>query len=94
MRLILKWVFGEIPGAELIGEAEDGRQLIRMAEELKPPEVVFLDVDMPEINVVEVAREIFDINPKIFLIFATAYDCYTHEAFEVYAFDYLVKPLP
>ena len=33
-----------------------------------------------------------DINPKICFIFTTAYDCYTHEAFEVYAVDYLVKP--
>ena len=75
----------------LIGEAVDRRQLIQMAEELKP-EVVFLDVDMPEFNGVEAAREIFDINPKIFFIFATAYNCYTQEAVEVYAFDYLVKP--
>jgi len=39
-----------------------------------------------------VVREIFDINPKIFIIFATAFDNYTHEAFQVYAFDYLIKP--
>jgi len=56
------------------------------------PRVVFIDIDLPGKNGVELAREICDINPQTILIFATAYDDYTHEAFEVYAFDYLVKP--
>jgi two-component system LytT family response regulator len=47
---------------------------------------------MPEMNGVEASQEIFDIDPKIFIIFATAFDRYTHEAFQVYAFDYLIKP--
>jgi two-component system LytT family response regulator len=41
---------------------------------------------------VELAPEICDINPQTILIFATAYDNHTHEAFEVYSYDYLVKP--
>ena len=91
MRLVLKRVIMEISGVEIIGESETGKQLVQMTKELKP-DVVFVDVDMPEMNGVEAAKVIFDINPKIFIIFATAYDNYTHEAFQVYAFDYLVKP--
>lgn len=91
MRLVLRRVLYGISGTGVIGEAENGRQLVQMVEELRP-DVVFIDVDMPEMNGVEAAREIFDIDPKIFIIFATAYDNYTHEAFEVYAFDYLIKP--
>ncbi|MBP2654470.1 MAG: two component transcriptional regulator, LytTR family [Firmicutes bacterium] len=92
MRQILKDVLGEIPGIDIIGEAKDGCQMVQMVEDLEP-DVVFLDIDMPERTGLEAAREIFDINPQIFIIFATGYKCYTHEAIEVYAFDYLVKPI-
>ena len=91
MRIVLKKSLNDIPGLEVVGEVENGKQLIQMVEKVNP-DVVFVDVDMPEMNGVDAAKEIFDINPKIFIVFATAYDSYTHEAFEVYAFDYLVKP--
>ncbi|PKM47543.1 MAG: DNA-binding response regulator [Firmicutes bacterium HGW-Firmicutes-8] len=91
MRIVLKKALNDIPGLEVVGEVENGKQLVQLVEKINP-DVVFVDIDMPEMNGVDAAREIFDINPKIFIVFATAYDSYTHEAFEVYAFDYLVKP--
>jgi DNA-binding LytR/AlgR family response regulator len=91
MRRILKHVLAEIPGVDIVGEAKNGRQLVQMVEELEP-EVIFLDIDMPEVSGIEASKEIFDINPNIFIIFATGFNCYAREAFEVYAFDYLVKP--
>jgi two-component system LytT family response regulator len=54
--------------------------------------VVFLDVDMPKLSGVDCARSIQDMDPSIVIIFATAFDGYMSDAFEVYAFDYLVKP--
>ncbi|MBU2703329.1 two-component system LytT family response regulator [Sporomusaceae bacterium BoRhaA] len=92
MRQVLKDVLVEIPEVDIISEAEDGQQVVQLVEELDP-EVVFLDIDMPGKNGIKVAKEILDINSKIFIIFVTGYSCYTHEAFEVYAFDYLVKPV-
>ncbi|MEL7634750.1 LytTR family DNA-binding domain-containing protein [Sporomusa sphaeroides] len=91
MRLVLKRTLEEIPEVNIIGEAENGRQLVSMVEQMKP-DVIFLDVEMPEMNGIEASKEIFDINPQVFLVFATGFSCYTHEAFEVYAFDYLLKP--
>lgn len=91
MRRVLKNVIEKLSGISIVGEAENGRQLVKMVEELEP-EVIFLDIDMPEVNGIEASKEIFDINPNIFLIFATGFNCYAREAFEVYAFDYLVKP--
>lgn len=91
MRRVLKQILMEIPGVSIIGEAENGQQLVEMVEELEP-EVVFLDMDMPEMSGLEVSRKINEINVNIFLVFATGYNCYTHKAFDVYAFDYLVKP--
>lgn len=76
---------------QILGEAGDGVTALKMVEELNP-RVVFTDIEMPEKNGVDLAREIYDINPQTILIFATAHANYTHQAFEVYAFDYLLKP--
>lgn len=91
MRHVLRRTLAQVPGVQVLGEAGDGLAAIKMVEELKP-RVVFVDIDLPEKNGVDLAREICDIDPQTILVFATAYDDYTHEAFEVYAFDYLVKP--
>ena len=64
---------------------------IRLVEQLHP-QIVFLDVEMPGKTGVEAARIIQDMDPSIIMIFATAHDQYMGDAFEVYAFDYLLKP--
>lgn len=91
MRMILRRLIEKAGGFTLAGEASDGKQAIELAETLRP-DVVFLDVEMPEMTGVECARVIQDMNPAILLIFATAHEGYMGDAFEVYAFDYLVKP--
>lgn len=91
MRHILRKVLEEIPGVEVIGEAENGLETVRLVKKLAP-QVVFLDVAMPGKDGLDAAKEICDFNPKITIIFATAYENFTHQAFEVYAFDYLIKP--
>jgi len=91
MRHILKKALGEIPGVEVIGEAKDGLEAVRLVKELAP-RVVFLDIAMPGKDGLDVAREICEFSPKTKIIFATAYENFTHQAFEVYAFDYLIKP--
>lgn len=57
------------------------------------PDVAFLDIEMPEINGLEFAEKILEINSDIEIIFVTAYDQYALEAFHVNALDYLLKPL-
>ncbi|MBE0446647.1 MAG: response regulator transcription factor [Actinobacteria bacterium] len=91
IRLILRRIIEKISGLEVVAEAEDGIKLIRQVEKLMP-DVVFLDITMPTMNGLEAAKKIFSIDPTIAMIFATAHDSYMREAFEVYAFDYLVKP--
>jgi two-component system LytT family response regulator len=54
--------------------------------------VVLLDVEMPGMSGIECARAIQDRDPRTVLVFATAHEEYMANAFEVYAFDYLVKP--
>lgn len=91
MRLILKKAIERYNDFLIAGEAEDGEAALRLFVELRP-EVVFLDVEMPLLNGIECAKKITDIDPKVIIIFVTAHEEYMPEAFEVYAFDYLVKP--
>ncbi|GAB5379901.1 MAG: LytTR family DNA-binding domain-containing protein [Aliiglaciecola sp.] len=71
-----------------IREAEDGNQALTMATEYKP-DVIFLDIEMPGISGIQVAKHI----PKeCIIIFATAYNEHAVEAFELNAIDYILKP--
>lgn len=91
MRLVMRRMVEQAEGYALAGEAADGRQLIDLYDQLRP-EVILLDVEMPEISGVECARAIQDRDPRAVMVFATAHEEYMANAFEVYAFDYLVKP--
>lgn len=91
MRLILRKKIEKADHFTLLGEAENGEAALALFQQVHP-QVVFLDVDMPEKNGIECARAIQDMNPAAIIIFATAHEEYREEAFEVYAFDYLVKP--
>mgnify|MGYP000362356037 FL=1 len=90
MRLVLRKAV-EKAGHRVIAEASAGEDAVQKVEAYRP-DVIFMDIEMPGMDGVEAARRIQDIDPRIFLIFATAYEEYRKEAFEVYAFDYLVKP--
>ena len=91
MRLILRKKIEATDGFTIAGEAASGEEAMALYDQLNP-QVVFLDVDMPGKTGIECARLIQDQNPACILIFATGHEEYMGEAFEVYAFDYLVKP--
>ncbi|MGH8189925.1 MAG: LytR/AlgR family response regulator transcription factor [Rhodanobacteraceae bacterium] len=81
---------GSVAGFEVVGECGDGEKAID-AIGLLHPDLVFLDVQMPELNGFEVLERI--PNEELpFVIFVTAYDKYAIRAFEVHALDYLLKP--
>ena len=91
MRMILGRIVEKAAGFEQVGEAEDGKTAVALFVKFRP-DVVFLDVEMPRQSGIECARQIADMAPETCIIFATAHEHYMKEAFEVYAFDYLVKP--
>jgi two-component system LytT family response regulator len=76
---------------ELVKECENGYEAI-LAIETLAPDLVFLDVQMPELNGFQVLEEV-DLEKIPALIFVTAYDQYAIKAFEVSALDYLLKPV-
>lgn len=91
MRLLMRKLLEKSGGFVLCGEASDGAKLLALAAEHRP-QLVLLDVEMPGVSGVDCARELQDSDPHTILIFATAHDKYMADAFEVYAFDYLLKP--
>ena len=76
------------PALRLVGEAADGASALQRIMQLRP-EVVFMDIQMPEMTGLEVLRRL-DYLPRI--VFTTAYDQYAVTAFELHAVDYLLKP--
>lgn len=76
------------PNGETVSYSS-GEQLL-LAE--NPPDILFLDIQMPQKNGMEIARELRKKSEKIILIFVTAIEEYVFEAFDVGAFHYLVKP--
>ena len=74
-----------------LGEAESGEAAILKALQLQP-DVVFLDVEMPKMNGMEVAKTLVELKKVPLIIFATAYPQFAAEAFRINAIDYLLKP--
>lgn len=92
-REILRYYLGKIGGVEVVGEAGDGAEAARLAEDLDP-DVVFLDVRMPEVDGMEAARLLRrNGGRRPWLVFVTAYEEHAVAAFEAEAVDYVVKPL-
>ncbi len=77
------------PELVILGAAKNGVEALNMVDELSP-DIVFLDINMPGLNGIEVARKICG---KCCIVFITAYDQYAVEAFENEALDYILKPV-
>jgi two-component system, LytTR family, response regulator len=79
------------PALSLIGEATDGREALDAIVTHKP-DLVFLDIQMPELDGFQVVGALDDESlPAV--VFVTAYDAFAIKAFEVNAIDYLMKPV-
>src|SRR6187402_3652143 len=76
------------PELEIIASVGDGAAALEALED-RAPDVMFLDIQMPEMTGVEVARHVGD---RAHVVFVTAYDQYAIQAFETGAADYILKP--
>ena len=87
----LALLLAEAGGVEVVGEAGDGRAALERIAEYAP-DVVFLDVEMPGLGGFDVVDLLApDNRPAV--VFVTAFDAYAVRAFDVYAVDYLTKPV-
>src|SRR5687768_815601 len=78
------------PTVVVIGEAENGREGMQAIKKLQP-QLVFLDIEMPEMDGFEMLMNLSE--KKFHLVFTTAYDHYAIRAIKYAAFDYLLKPI-
>jgi two-component system LytT family response regulator len=86
----VRLLLGEEPDVEIIGESGDGFEAVDQIQVTKP-DLVFLDVQMPDMDGFEVLRRVPEALLPV-VIFTTAYDQHALRAFEVKALDYLLKP--
>jgi two-component system LytT family response regulator len=86
----IRLLLNEDPEVELVGECGSGAEAIRCIRRERP-DLLFLDIQMPEMNGFEVLERI-STEPIPAIIFVTAFDQYAIKAFEVHALDYLLKP--
>lgn len=81
-------------GIEIVGEAANGREALKMALLLRP-DIVFTDIKMPIVDGISFAKELSEKYPGIYIVFLTGYSDfeYTKQAIQIGAADYLLKPI-
>jgi two-component system LytT family response regulator len=84
----LKELLADVTWLECVGEAADGRAAVELIDSAEP-DLVFLDIEMPELSGLQVLER---ITHRPAVIFTTAYDRYAVSAFELEALDYILKP--
>jgi two-component system LytT family response regulator len=89
-REVVRTLLTEHPTVQVVGEATNGKEAVQLVRRLKP-DLLFLDIQMPEVNGLDLARTIQSSGTPA-VVFVTAYDEYALRAFEVHALDFLLKP--
>lgn len=90
-RMELRYQLENFPDVEIIGEATNAREALRLISALDY-DVIFLDVQMPGMTGVELVKQLKGREPMPKVVFVTAYENYAVPAFELRAVDYLLKP--
>src|SRR5215207_1628227 len=88
----LQLLLARCDGIDLVGSASDGESAVRMTDALKP-DLLLLDIAMPGLDGIEVARALAGQSPAPAVVFVTAFDQFAVAAFEIAAVDYLMKPV-
>lgn len=90
-RQFLEKLLSEHEGLEVVGVARNGAEAFALIGRTRP-DAVFLDIHMPDLSGLEVARHLTGDDAPI-VVFVTAYDQHAVEAFELAALDYVLKPI-
>jgi DNA-binding LytR/AlgR family response regulator len=87
----LKCFLNEYDDIEICGESGEGEEAIELAKSLKP-DIVFLDIHLHDISGMLVAEKMLEVDTPPYIVFATAYDEYAIQGFQLNAVDYILKP--
>ena len=85
-------ICAKIPAIQVVGTASDGAQALRLVDALKP-DLILLDMTMPEVDGISVAKSLAKQTERPAVVFVTAHDNYAVEAFDLDAVDYVLKPV-
>ena len=88
----LRQLLEEIDGWQAVAEAQNGHEVIDICNRIQP-DVVLLDIRMPNMDCIETARHLGTLDKTPAVIFTTAYDEYAVDAFDAQAIGYLLKPV-
>jgi|Deesub1362B_J571_1020462.scaffolds.fasta_scaffold02537_2 two-component system LytT family response regulator/two-component system response regulator LytT len=91
-RRILKYLLKQFPEFKIIAEAGNGKKAFDQIRKLYP-DVAFVDIEMPGMNGIELAKKIKNLEYTPLFVFFTVFPEYAVDGFEVDAVDYLVKPV-
>ena len=88
----LTYELSNIPGVKVIGECGNGREVLAFLKTHPNVDILFLDIEMPLMNGLECAKEIVRMDLSVKVVFATGYSQFAVKAFDLEAFDYILKP--
>lgn len=87
----LEYFIKTFSNIEIVNQFDDGVSVLKYVQS-NHIDVIFLDINMPNLDGMNLAKILYEMNPDIKVVFITAYKEYALDAFEIHAFDYLVKP--
>ncbi len=90
--LLLKSILCELDHIQLVGTAENAADTFRLINDLKP-DLALLDIELPDMKGINLAEKILELKPDLYIIFITAHKEYCLEAYRIYAYDYILKPI-
>lgn len=88
----LRYLLEQLPELEIVGEAATAAEGLRLLRQLKP-RLLFLDIQMPGLTGIELSQILQELPERPLVVFSTAYSQFAVEAFNLEAFDYLLKPV-
>lgn len=91
-KLLKLMLYEHLQDVNVVAEAENGNEGIKLIKQYKP-DLVFLDIEMPEKSGIAMAQQLIDEDILIPIIFTTAFNDYAIQAFRLSAVDYLLKPI-
>lgn len=90
--LLLCSILNELEGALVVGTAENAKDAIELVKD-QSPHLAFLDIELPDMRGIELGEKLREIKPDLAIVFITAHREYSLDAFKLYAFDYILKPI-
>ncbi|WP_019156985.1 response regulator transcription factor, partial [Robertmurraya massiliosenegalensis] len=92
MHIIMKRMLSKIGEVEIVGAFQDTETAFSFLQN-EEVDIVFVDISMPKESGLDFAKRLREIHPQIKLVFVTSHKEYALSAFDVYAYDYMIKPI-